>query len=398
MTARTIAILFAAGLVVRLLLVMTSVGTSDVIFWILWTNLVEKHGIAGAYAISAMLNHAPLTVALLAAYREISTATGVEVTDLLRLVQVLADCVSFAALLAIGRRIQPANAAWLALYYFLSPVAIAITAFHCNVDATMVMFILVALALFIREQHAGAGVALALAFASKIPAIFLLPFLLVAAGRAWWRFLAAFSAVTLAIWTPLLAAGGSVVLRNIFGWAGMSGSWGLPAIANQLGWDSLARFYVAHGRWILLAALAVLGLLFIGRQAPSPVRTGEAPVLHGGSEWRGKRDVLRVSPLIYLALLFFAPGFGIQYLLWPLPFIPFLFERRSALLWSAITSIFVVVIYTYWSGGFPWGFADAMAVRPDAARMLPLIHAMWVTIGAFLAAGTGRWLRIQSRP
>ena len=376
MKPRTIALLFAAGLAARLLLVMTSIGSSDAIFWILWTNLVGKHGIAGAYAITPMLNHPPLTVSLLWVYREISAATGIEVTDLLRLVQVLADCISAGALLSIGRRIGLTDPWWLPLYYFLSPVTIAITAFHCNVDATMVMFLLVALAFFARDQHFAAGAALALAFASKIPAIFVLPFVLVAARRAWWRVLAAFAAVTLAIWTPVVASGGSIVLRNIFGWTGMSGSWGFPAIAHQIGWDPLARFYVAQGRWILLAALAILGGLFVVR---------------------GNRDVLRVAPLLYLSILFFAPGFGIQYLLWPLPFMPFLFTRRLAVLWSAITSSFVIVIYTYWSGGFPWHFADAMAVRPGAARMLPLIHVMWLTIGAFLAAGTLRWLRIQSR-
>ena len=377
MKPRTIVLLFAGGLALRLLVVMTSIGTSDAIFWILWTNLVGKHGIAGAYAVSPMLNHPPLTVALLAAYREISAATGIEVTDLLRLVQVLADCISAFALLSIGRRLGMTDPWWLPLYYFLSPVTIAITAFHCNVDATMVMFVLVALALFLREQHAAAGAALALAFASKIPAIFLLPFLLVAARRAWWRVLAAFAAVTLAIWTPVVAAGGSIVLRNIFGWAGMAGSWGFPAIAHQLALERFAQFYVAQGRWILLSALAILGALFV---------------------LRGRNDVLRVAPLIYLTILFLAPGFGIQYLLWPLPFIPILFPRRAALLWSAITSVFVFVIYTYWSGGFPWHFADAMAVRPGGARMLPLVHAMWLTIGAFLAAGSARWLRLQSRP
>ena len=377
MKPRTIALLFAAGLLVRLLLVMTSIGTSDAIFWILWANLVGKHGVAGAYAITPMLNHPPLTVSLLWVYRELFAATGIEVTDLLRLVQVMADCVSAGALLAIGRRIGMTDPWWLPLFYFLSPVTIAITAFHCNVDATMVAFLLVALAFFVREQHAAAGAALALAFASKIPAIFLLPFILVAARRAWWRVLAAFAAVTLAIWTPVIASGGSIVLRNVFGWAGMSGSWGFPAIANQIGLNPVAQFYVAQGRWILLAALAILGGLFL---------------------LRGRNDVLRVAPLLYLTVLFFAPGFGIQYLLWPLPFMPFLFERRGALLWSAITSLFAAVIYTYWAGGFPWHFADAMAVRPGAARMLPLIHAMWLTIGAFLAAGAVRWLRLQSRP
>ena len=377
MKPRTIAVLFAAGLLVRLLLVMTSIGSSDVIFWILWANLVGKHGIAGAYAITPLLNHPPLTVSLLWVYREMSAASGIEVTDLLRLVQVLADCISAGALLSIGRRAGVRDPWWLPLYYFLSPVTIAITAFHCNVDGTMVMFLLVAMAFFVRERHAAAGAALALAFASKVPALFLLPFFLVAARRGWWRILSAFAAVTLAIWTPVVTNGGSIVLRNVFGWAGMSGSWGFPAIAYQFGWDWAGNFYVLHGRWLLLLPLAILGGLFV---------------------LRGRSDVLRVAPLIFLTILFFAPGFGIQYLLWPTPFIPFLFARRGAWLWSAMASLFVIVIYTYWSRGFPWHFADAMAVRPDSVRILPLIHAMWLTIGAFLAAGTVRWLRLQSRP
>src|SRR5687767_7340225 len=77
------------GLVVRIVIVATTIGSNDVVFWMLWSNLIEKHGVLGAYAMHEQISRPPLhialfpplTLALLRGMIWVARKTGLEVTD-----------------------------------------------------------------------------------------------------------------------------------------------------------------------------------------------------------------------------------------------------------------------------------------------------------------------------
>ena len=65
-----------------------------------------------------------------------------------------------------------------------------------------------------------------------------------------------------------------------------------------------------------------------------------------------------------LAVLGGAFGFGVQYLVWPLPFLLFALPRKVAYTLNVTLSLFLFATYTIWAREFPWWFADAAAPNP----------------------------------
>jgi hypothetical protein len=93
--------------------------------------------------------------------------------------------------------------------------------------------------------------------------------------------------------------------------------------------------------------------------------------------------------MIAVALLtmdFLAPGFGLQYLVWPLAFLPFAVPRKLAYAVNAGLSIFMFVAYTVWAGEFPWWYADASKGGPHGAVIAYLALPLWLLYGAAIVA------------
>ncbi|MEA2572599.1 MAG: hypothetical protein QOI24_4600 [Acidobacteriota bacterium] len=357
-----------AGIVVRIVLTATSIGTNDVIFNIMWADLADRYGIAHAYAHHKDLNHPPLALLLFRLIAAVARAARTEYTDCFRLVQSAADVVTAFALVAIGR-LRNLDGRLLALLFFLSPAAIAISAFHCNTDATMVALITCAALCALRGRSGAAGVVLGLATGIKIVPLFAVPFFFMALPRRA-RFAIGYAVTVAAIFIPPRIAGGPAVWSNIFGYAGYSGKWGITALLLRIreyaAPESLFRaavWYANDGKYVLLVALALLFAWFT-RQA--------------------KREALLLAaiPLVYLGVLFLAPGFGIQYLIWPLSLLPFALPRRWAIGLSAAFSAYVCFVYTVWSRGFPWWYADSIRPSPLKPAIVLTGLGVWMLIGA----------------
>jgi len=367
---RTFATLMAAGIIVRLVLTMTSLGTNDVVFMMMWADLADRFGIAHAYAHHKDLNHPPLALLLFQLMHRFARATGIEYTDFFRVVQSAADVVTAAALTAIGRT-RDIDGRRLALLFFLSPAAIAISAFHCNTDSLMVALIACATLCALRERSSAAGVVLALATGIKIVPLFVAPFFFVALPRRA-RFAIAYAITVAAIFVPARIAGGSIVWSNIFGYSGFAGKWGFtalllrlrdlaaPALADLLFRGAL--WYANYGRFVLLATLAIFFVWFARR-------------VHNTT------TLLAAIPAVYLIVLFLAPGYGVQYLIWPLPLLPLALSRRWAIALSATFSAYVCFTYTIWSRGFPWWYADSIAPSPLKPWIVLLGIPVWLFAG-----------------
>ncbi|HJW96422.1 MAG TPA: glycosyltransferase family 87 protein [Thermoanaerobaculia bacterium] len=347
----------AAGILARLYFVAFTVGTTDVIFKTMWGHLAAVYGVAGAYAHHPLLNHPPLSVFIFARLYDLAPAIGLEFANLLRLLQVLADIGSAACLFILGRR-------YASLFFFLSPAAIFISGFHCNTDPTMVCLILAAVVFFAKERPVASGIALGLATGIKILPLLIVPLFFIRTPRRW-RFAIAYALTFAAIFAPVLLRS-RAAFSNIFLYRSVGNWWGPVSMLTWLHRPDLVQLYSRINVLVLLAVVSF-------------------------AMWRFRaRDVASAIAFVYLLVVALGAGFGVQYLLWPLAFLPFALSKRWALAVNALISFFLFVVYTAWSGELPWNFADAQ--RPGVTTD-SLVFLGWVVWLALIAASVASAIR-----
>ena len=370
LTARArFALLILLGVALRGLLIATSIGTNDILSWMSFARLVDHVGIGPAYSRMAELNHPPLSLLILLIIEKLRAVIHLEVGDLLRLTQVGFDLLAVAALVDIGRSIGWRSPYGLALFYFLSPVSVFISGFHGNTDPAMVALLLVSVALLVRSEPLPllSGVVFALAIGIKIIPLLLLPLLLLW-SRDRVRFAAGAIAGGAVIFIPFLPGAGLVMLTRIFGYNTQPGNYGIPfliaSLAERLpqaarflwplasGWISIARYAIA----VTVVIYAVVLIRRCGR--------ANVTLLAG----------LGTTLLIVLVL---SPGIGMQYFLWPIAFLPFALSRWERLALVGVYGLVQFTLYTIWSEGFPWWYADSTVRRPGIDLSL-LGNLVWV--------------------
>ncbi|HUP47116.1 MAG TPA: glycosyltransferase 87 family protein [Thermoanaerobaculia bacterium] len=378
------ALLILSGIVIRVLLITTSIGTNDILNWMTFGRLVDNVGIGPSYGRIAEVNHPPLSLWIVLLLEKIRLATSIETGDLLRLTQVVFDLAAVAALVDIGRSIGHEMPQRLALFYFLSPVSIFITGFHGNTDPAMVALLLISLALLVRSPSRPllAGLVFALAVGIKIVPLLLLPLLLL------WRpdrirFAAGAAAGGAAIFLPFLPTGGMTMLRQIFGYNTQGGNSGLAYFLGTMSeavpplqpvMISLALGWIAIAKYVIVAAVILYAVALTRRG-----QRDSATLLAG----------IGTTLLIILSL---GPGGGVQYLLWPIAFLPFALGRIERLVVLASYSVAQFTVYTIWSDGFPWWYADSTIRRPWIDVSL-LGNAIFLL--TFAAAIRGVWRSLR---
>lgn len=380
---RLFVVALAAGTLLRLVQTATSLGSLDALMWFRWVELVERTGILRSYLYSELMNHPPLALVVARAVNAAGAAFGLEFNDSFRIVQAMADIGTALLLVRIARRLEAKNAHAAAMMFFLSPAAIFISGFHCNSDPLMVMLLAAAVLMVLEQRPLSAGVLLALSVGIKIVPLLAGPLLLLAlrGTRARALFLLAAAATSALIFVPGFVVSGPLFLKQVFGYTGMTTGWGWNLVAGYTGkwtgWRGLAEAM----RYLSFVTIAALAALWIRE-----LRGGRAilPVVSAGASKRTGRIACppQAVGITYLIVLFFAPGFGVQYLFWILPWLAFVLPRRAALALHGLVSAFAFTVYTVWSDGWPWWFADGSS-SPAAAQMTANVGlVVWVAIGA----------------
>jgi len=77
-----------------------------------------------------------------------------------------------------------------------------------------------------------------------------------------------------------------------------------------------------------------------------------------------------------ISFFVFTPGFAVQYLAWIVAPAVFL-SIWLALYVNLVSGIYLFEVYTYWSGGFPWYYANSWAAKPC---MTPYIKILGIII------------------
>jgi uncharacterized membrane protein len=151
-------------------------------------------------------------------------------------------------------------------------------------------------------------------------------------------------------------------VENVFGYRGGGAkNWGIGAILSNIpAFHYLAsRAFGRLGAYILLLAMILMACL-LNRQA------------------RRARLFYQFGILLYLFPLL-APGFAVQYLAWFNPWIVVL-PWRVVTAYLAVSGLYCAVVYTYWSGGLPWYFANSVPTRGavNVAGFSVMAFSVWL--------------------
>ncbi len=349
------------ALILKLAIAFNTIGTNDAVIFYGFAKVLSTHSLEWTYQHSRYFNHPPLTAYYLRGIYFLTEQKwcqeiGVHFPLLLRLPGILAD---FALVLVLLRMAKAQTGlripAWALALFAFSPVSLMVSGFHGNTDPVMVLFLVCAAFMCLRNQPALCGLFFALACQIKI-----VPLLFFPAFAFFWfsqskarAFLLSAAALSAALWWEPLLRFPALFVQNVLSYGSYWGMWGVTYCLRLTGLHDFSRvsfFDLAPAQtfvMLLLKVLIIVSVLLIA--------------------WRRRhlRDHLFMNSLGYTWIIFFlfSPGVCAQYLVWLAPFILILSPTLYAYLLVA-SSLFLFLFYNITAGGLPW----SVAISSDELR------------------------------
>jgi len=329
----------AIAFLAKVWLALRTYGTNDVYTYErfgLWSQYLGVE----LYKVAPDLNHPPSMLHFLSGLLRLSDFTHLPFHFWLRFCGIAADVGSLWLVWRIaGVRIAT-------LLIAISPINILISGFHGNTDSVMIFFVLLAVWLAgYRDRTALAGAMFGLAFCIKIAPAIAAPVLLfwLPDWRRRAKFCGAAAAVVMAGWSPFLFEDPAAVIHQVFGYRSSYGLWGVSWLLRQLAvaWPATWRLDLIYSQ--IGAVLVLLGVAFLS---------------YDMSRMRKRPSLYAQAGMAFLFFFVFTGGFAVQYLVWLTPWIAELGGIPVAL-FVATGSVFLLVVYNYWTLGAPWYLAVA---------------------------------------
>lgn len=313
-----------------------------------------------------LVGHYAIVRAVLAA----ADFTGTTFTFWIKLPAIAAD-LGIACLL---RRIPSAGDP-AAFIYMASPVSLLLSVHHGQLHTVAAGGAALAVWLVEREREVAAGVILALAASVRHHfAVLVLP-LARAARHHPGLAVAVFFAVVAAVNAPLLLA--SARPARVMSPAWWYGTWGYTVLLLQ-GPRILRLIGVETGAWLggLTAAVLAYGAVLYW------VWTA---VWAGWVWWRPGVGPWRAALVFILGFYTVSPGFGVQWLVWVLPFW-LVVDRRGTAGYCIVAGSFLAGIYWVWGFNAKYGLPSVTA---ELGRLGPFDLTLYLLVGLL---GVGTWL------
>lgn len=322
------------GFVVRIALLLLTKGTNDIVNWETFANEGLRAGLPSLYPTfsgaegTLLMNHPPLAGYLGVECARLAIFLSVPFYIVFKLVQVLSDVVLTLLIgaIAVAAGQSKKSALWGMAIYSLSPVSILISAYHGNTDSLCVLALVGGILCMQKRRFFIAGALVALACNIKLIPILAVPFLLVAIKRI--GDLTSFIIGLLALLVPLVIflIVTPSALHNVVGYGSNAEPWGL-----------------------LLASLLLPVPLSLVRSFARNVALTGLMMAVGAAWYRYGKYALSLRPIeaVFISMSLFlllAPGFGVQYCLYPLPGL-ILCAPQRAIAWSLATGAFLVTVY-----------------------------------------------------
>jgi hypothetical protein len=364
-------IVFAAvvATVAKLYCAFTTYGSEDVLLYYRYGKIIDLVDLARVMEVRNF-NLTPLAAEYSATLVGLLAGNERWFPPLLKLPGILSYLGTVVAMIWLQRRI-PSIPTFALVLFAASPVSFMIDGFHGNIDSVMVFPLVLAACACAHPRPSWIFCALFLAVASQVKVIALLTapifwFYWMHRGRGW-HFLFVTGAAVLLGWLPGILANYEVFIKQVVGYGSVWGLWGIThllrltgnAAFEQMDWVGLSHAQLVISQ--ILKATIILGVLIVAWRN----RKGDASVL------------LNTIAFCWIFFFSFAPGMGVQYMLW---FAPFLLVW-NARWYLALTIVISTVLFLYYHTAcdtFPWYQTDT----PKAVKYASVLLVPWA---AFLA-------------
>lgn len=364
---------------------MNTFGSNDVAAFYIFSRSLHDHGLEWTYRNGIpwgsnlpVFNHPPLTAYYLELIGTLSSneffrGYGLTFPFLLRLPGIVADLVVVWILL----RISATNAAlrlpaWALVLFALSPVSLMVSGFHGNTDPVMVMFLVAAVSMALRDRPILCGIFFALSCQVKIVPLLFLPvlFFFWLSRKSAVRFVVPGLVLTIAMWSQPLLMFPELFARNVLAYGSYWGCWGVTYLLRLTGYAQFQTIgFVGLAPAATIVAVFLKGVIVAG-------------VLMLGWRRRYLNPVAMIGSIAYAWLFFFAlsPGFCAYYLLWFSPFVLLLSSEFYGWL-TATSSLFLFIFYNTLAGGLPWRIAVGKFSDPVRFNLIaPWSLLTWATV------------------
>jgi hypothetical protein len=322
------------------------------------------------YELEPKFNHPPLMGYYAAFVDQLAMALGVRFDLLFKLLPILAS----TATVFMVQRLARLKLLWL-LLFALNPTDVLISAYHGNTDSLCAACAVACVLLLDRERPLQSGLFLGAAINVKlIPVVLIAPLALSLPAPKMGRFGAGLAVGVLPFLLVLLGP-----------WAAFE--------TNAIAYSSQpARFGVG----LVLSTLD-------GRLQPlarelQPLAAGAGKALIFGSSaafgWVHRRTRLftraELAAITFSCFLVFAPGFGVQYLIYPSAFFAATLARGGFRYTYLAGAFAFLLYYGYWTGSWP---ATSYFTPPFDVSSVLVGLWLWVWLACYLAHSAKRALK-----
>ena len=323
--------------------------------------------------------HPPFMLAVLRGWGLLAKLTGLPLGFWLRLTSSMADILSLVLVARLLKGLPSLKDTGLGLLAMaLCPVSVVISGFHGNTDPVMIALVLLSVYwLETRRALWMPGAAMGMALSIKIVPVIFIPAILwhIPRMRQRWRYLASVAAVFVLASLPYIVRNPVLIGRTLLSYSSTPGLWGFSVLSvffrDSESWGWLFRSYAAGGKILVLSAILCLSVAINLRPNRPPL-------------------ILQCGAMAFL-FLFLTPGFAMQYLAWVVPWVLAL-GFWPALVFYAVSGVFVIIVYNDWCGGFPWSAANVL-FRPWEVRHAMLGLLCWAAVAVILVLFLNKCLR-----
>jgi hypothetical protein len=330
----------------KLYLALKTYGSADVLGYEDYLIKIRTLGGIGSYyaggAYGNPFNVPPLNIPVIRAMGWMADVTGLPFRFWLRLPCIVADLGSLALVWKLLELSGLKSKAALILLA-LCPASIMISGFHGNSDPVMIFFVLLSIYLLEKRQAVWlAGIAFGAAMSIKVVPLIFTPafifFLPTMRERA--RFVIVVGGLFLIGALPYILQNPVIIIQKVFGYGSFYGVWGWTRLLNLLlispgdpsadsshpsGWHAVLN---TAGKIMMLAGISYASFV-MSRKKPKVslfIQCG-------------------VAAFLFMLL---TPGFGVQYLSWPLPFVVCL-GVWPTLIFYTTSGIYLFIDYYCWA-------------------------------------------------
>ena len=349
----------------KIFIALSSPDTADAHAFVEFLTYIRRFGATGIYqfrgSYNNIFNFPPQMIYVIKGLGALADRTGLPFRFWLRLLPSLADVGSFFVIWAMLPKRK--NFFRILLLLALCPVSILINANEGNLDGLMISFVLLSVFFMVKKNPALAGIAFGLSLSIKfvpfifIPAIF---FYLPNLVSRFKFFGSAFAYFILAA-LPTLITDPRLLGTMPFGYSSIYGAWGIThLLVRVLGQPTFLHYpYDIVGMHAVLAdSLKYFTLVLI---------LAISFVLNRRNQ---KADLLAQCGLVVSLFLVLTPGFGVQYLVWFVPFVTAA-DLRATLFYYLTTFLFLALKGPY---ATPTNVAEILAMY---SCWIAVVYGFW---------------------